>query len=62
MGLEDFEVLQPIGKGAFARVDKVRMCGDGWDRRGRWIARLGPCGVRKRPLAIYPVCDYMVIL
>lgn len=24
MGLDDFEVLQPIGKGAFARVDKVR--------------------------------------
>ena len=27
MGLDDFEVLQPLGKGAFARVDKVRRSG-----------------------------------
>jgi len=38
MGLDDFDVIQSLGKGAFARVDKVRevgcVCGKRWKRDG----------------------------
>jgi hypothetical protein len=27
MGLDDFEVIQPLGRGHFAKVDKVRSTG-----------------------------------
>ena len=38
MGLDDFDVIQSLGKGAFARVDKVCgvgcVCGKRWERDG----------------------------
>ena len=46
MGLGDFEVIQGLGKGAFARVDKVRVClrvkGKGKRNEGKDNDRSGP--------------------
>ncbi len=55
MGLGDFEVIQGLGKGAFARVDKVRQWwGMGYGRGGGKGHQVAPGTTPWRPTHAYP--------